>query len=393
MNFKLTKTTCYLGSFVQSIVNNLMPLFFVIFRETFGVSYSEISFLVVINFLTQLIVDALSVKFIAHLNERMVVSLAQGLNALGLIILGVLPLFDALSFGMLVLSTVIMAIGSGLCEVLISPILDRIPGLRSGAEMSLLHAFYPIGHVSVIIVSVVFFALFGKEHWFILPLIWAVVPIIETVMFLSCPFPEGIKEAERTPIKSLFFNKEYLVFIVLMLASGASEITVSQFASLFAEESLGLSKTLGDILGPCLFALCMVIGRLFYGFFGDKIPLKKSLLFLSVMATIAYLLISLSPFAWLSFMGLALAGISVSIMWPGVISLCAQKFTGGGTPMFALLALAGDLGCAAGPLLAGVMSDLFIATGSEIMEPLSFGILIATIFPLVSALVLLRKEK
>lgn len=393
MNYRFTKTACYTGYFVQSIVNNLSPLLFVVFKDEFGISYSLISMLVLINFLTQLAVDALAVKIVPILGEKSSLLCANILSAVGLILLGVLPNIGSFSFFALVVPTVIFAVGSGLIEVLVSPIIDRIPSSRSSAEMSLLHSFYCIGHVGVIIISTLFLSLFGKSMWYLLPIIWAIVPAVNAVMFLKACLPPEILPEERTPIRHLVKTKTFIMFGLLMLSAGAAEQVIAQWSSLFAEETLGVSKSVGDLLGPCLFAALMASGRLLYGFFGHKISVGKTLSVSALLTVGAYLLVTLSPWPILSLIGVGLCGFSVSIMWPGVFSLCSEHFKQGGTPMFALLALAGDLGCAFGPFFAGMMSDLSADRGGFFIADLKFGILCGIVFPILMFAVLRLVKK
>ena len=388
MNYKLTKKACYIGYFVQAIINNLSPLLFIIFQEDFGVSTALLSLLVFINFITQLLVDALSVKFIAKIGERRCILLAHALSAMGLILLGVLPEVIPNTFIALSIATVVSAIGSGLIEVMISPLVDRIPSEKSSAEMSLLHSFYCIGHVGVILLSTVFFRLAGMSLWQILPVIWAIVPAVNALLFIKTPFPPEVSSEERIPLRHLAKTKTFLLFAVLMLCGGAAEQSVAQWASLFAEKTLGVSKSVGDLLGPCMFAVCMGIGRLLYGFFGEKYPIKRALTLFAALSVVSYLITSLSPFSAFSLLGTALCGFSVSIMWPGVLSLCSESYKNGGTPMFAVLALFGDLGCAAGPFFAGMMSDISLSLSLG-MENLKFGILCSLIFPAIMLALLL----
>ena len=387
MNFKLTKRACYIGYFVQAIINNLSPLFFIIFQEDFGISTAALGCIVFVNFITQLLVDALSVKFIAKIGERRSVLLAHILSATGLILLSVLPFLIGNTFVGILIATVISAVGSGLIEVMISPIVDRIPSEKSAAEMSLLHSFYCIGHIGVVLLSTLFFAISGINLWWCLPIIWALVPFVNTFIFMKTPFPEEISSEERIPLRSLIKTKTFLLFGLLMLCGGAAEQSVAQWASFFAEKTLGVSKSVGDLLGPCMFALFMGIGRILYGFFGEKYPIKKALTIFASLSVIAYIITSLSPFPFLSLISLGLCGFSVSIMWPGVLSLSSERYKTGGTPMFAILALFGDLGCAAGPFFAGMMSG-YAESISIKMDGFKFGILAAVIFTLTMVILL-----
>lgn len=387
MNYRSTKKACYTGYFVQAIVNNLSPLLFIIFQDDFGISTAALSLLVFINFITQLFVDAFSVRIIPKIGERRAILSAHVLSTAGLVLLGLLPYCLNNTFIALLIATVISAVGSGLIEVMISPLIDRIPSDRSSAEMSLLHSFYCIGHIGVILLSTLFFKIVGITSWYLLPVLWAIVPAVNFLLFLKTPLPADIDSEERIPLRSLAKTKTFLLFAVLMLCGGAAEQSVAQWASLFAEKTLGVSKEMGDLLGPCMFALCMGVGRLLYGFFGGKYPIKKALTLLSSLCVVAYVMTAFSSSLVFSLLGMALSGFSVSIMWPGVLSLSSENYKNGGTPMFAILALFGDLGCAAGPFFAGMMSDLSSSLNLSI-DGLKFGIAASLIFPLIMVVLL-----
>lgn len=393
--YRGTRYACYTGYFVQAIVNNLAPLLFIVFQTEFHITYAMISTLVLINFVTQLIVDVLSVKLVDRIGHRVSLCIAHLLCGVGFWVMGLLPGRLESPFAGLVAATVIYAIGGGLIEVLISPTVESLPGDEKAAAMSLLHSFYCWGQVAVVLISTLALRAIGSSHWTLLPLCWSVVPFFNAVNFMSVPLVPPVEEEKGMSIRELLSSKLLLTALVLMTCAGASELAMSQWASLFAEKSLGISKVMGDLLGPCMFAALMGLGRLLYGLYGSRIRIQSALAACAALCVAAYLLTSLSPFPLLSLVGCGLCGLSVSLMWPGVFSLSAAAFKRGGTAMFALLAMFGDLGCAFGPWLAGVMSDTAEKSAAIGMDSLKFGVLVGTIFPLamLALLLLLRRRK
>jgi fucose permease len=384
--YKTTVVACFVGYIVQAIVNNFAPLLFITFQKSYDIPLSQITLLVTINFGVQLAVDLLSTLFVDKIGYRASIVLAQGFSAAGLILLTVLPEVMPPFAGILT-AVVVYAIGGGIIEVLISPIMESCPTDNKEKAMSLLHSFYCWGHVGVVLVSTAFFALCGIENWRILAYIWALVPVINGFVFLKTPIAPLIAEGEKgMTLPELFKNKTFWLLVIMMVCSGASEQAVSQWASAFAETGLGISKTAGDLAGPMTFAVMMGASRLIYGKYGEKINLEKFMAASSLVCVFAYLITSLSPAPLLSLIGCALCGFSVGIMWPGTFSRAAASLRTGGTAMFALLALAGDLGCSSGPTLVGFVSDA--ASGN-----LKTGILAATLFPLIMILCLVLGKR
>jgi len=386
--YKTTIFACFVGYIVQAIVNNFAPLLFITFQKTYSIPLSQITLLVTINFAVQLAVDLLSTLFVDKIGYRTSIVIAQGFSAAGLILLTVLPEFMPPFAGILAAVTV-YAIGGGIIEVLISPIMESCPTDNKEKAMSLLHSFYCWGHVGVVLLSTAFFTLCGIENWRVLAYIWAIIPVINGFLFLKTPIAPLIADGEKgMTLPKLFKNKTFWLLVVMMVCSGACEQAVSQWASAFAEIGLDISKTAGDLAGPMTFAVMMGISRVIYGKYGDKIDLEKFMAASAVLCIFAYLLTSLSPIPFLSLIGCAVCGLSVGIMWPGTFSRAAETLRTGGTAMFALLALAGDLGCSSGPTLVGFVSD---AVGGNMKA----GIFAATAFPLAMALCLLvgRKNK
>jgi len=378
-----TKIACYTGYFVQAIINNLAPLFYVVFQNEFNLSYAKISWLIMLNFVTQIVVDVASVKIIAKLGYRASIVSAHIFAAVGLTLLGVLPRAMNNHYIGLIIPIIIYATGSGLIEVLVSPIIEGLPLENKSGEMSLLHSFYCWGQASVVAITTIIIKLAGSQNWSFIPFIWAVVPLINMFAFMRVPIfppvPEGESEMQT---KELFKNKVFIISAFLMLCSGASEIAMAQWASTFAENSLHVSKFTGDLLGPCLFALLMASGRVAYGFIGDKVDIRKALSLSAALCIIAYLLATLAPGSVAPLIGCGLCGLSVALMWPGVFSLSAKYFPNGGTAMFAFLAMFGDLGCASGPWIAGIVSNAVVNSSIGI-EPLKFGLLVCIVFPLL----------
>ena len=386
MSFKHTLYASYLGYITQAIVNNLMPLLFVTFNEQFDISLGKIGLLISINFFVQIIVDLLAARYVDDLGYRLCIVLAHILSIIGLVGLGILPFVLNTYIGLLI-ATILNAISGGLIEVLVSPIVESLPGEQKDQAMSLLHSFYCWGHVGVVLLSTIYFNLIGLNQWFYLPIIWALVPLFNTFLFMKVPLNQIEANQEHSSFKYLFSSKLFWILFVLMICSGASEQAMSQWSSLFCELGLNVSKTVGDLLGPCAFALCMGSARLFYGIKGERLDLRKCLFYSGIGCVVSYLMAILSPIPLISLLGCALSGLSVGMMWPGVFSLTSQIYPNVSTTLFALLALAGDVGCSIGPGVVGVVS--------EYSGELKLGLAVAILFPLflVMTLVKLKNKK
>ena len=387
ITYKHTVYACFVGYITQAIVNNFAPLLFLTFVSSYGVPLSKITLLVTFNFGFQLFIDAVSPRFIDKIGYRFSMILAHVFSAAGFVMLTILPeLFEDAFVGLL-LAVLIYAIGGGLLEVLVSPVVEACPTDNKEATMSLLHSFYCWGHVGVVLLSTIYFAVFGIENWKYLACFWALVPALNCISFTKVPIATLIEEGETgLSLKELFRNKVFWLFMIMMVSAGASEQAVSQWASAFAEAGLGVDKTIGDLAGPMLFAVCMGISRAIYGKYGDRIKLEYYMLFSGVLCIISYLMISLSPWPMLSFIGCAICGFSVGIMWPGTFSMSAAGIKNGGTLMFALFALAGDVGCSAGPTLVGMVS-------SAANNNLKLGTLAAIFFPILRIICCITKMK
>lgn len=375
----------YIGYVTQAIVNNLAPLLFVIFQKEYSLSVVQIGFLVTFNFSIQILTDLLAARYVENIGYKPAIIVAHILSALGLVALGILPDMFTSSYAGLLVSIAIYAVGGGLLEVLVSPIVEALPMDKKSSAMSLLHSFYCWGHVVVVILSTIFFRTVGISHWRILPTIWAIIPTFNIFLFASAPIKTLIDKKEALSVKSMFKMNIFWIFVLMMVCSGASEQAMSQWASYFAENGLKVSKTVGDLLGPCMFAVMMGLSRTFYGIKGEHISLKKFIVGSGAFCVVGYLVASLSPYPVLSLMGCGLCGLSVGIMWPGVFSLVPIHCPKASTAMFALLALSGDVGCALGPSVVSGVSNIFDGN-------LKLGLAAAIVFPvlLIAGIVFLK---
>lgn len=365
---------CYVGYIVQAIVNNFAPLLFLTFSSGYGLALEQIALLSTINFAVQLCVDLLSAKVIDRVGYRASVIAAHMFAAAGLAGLAVFPGVLGSPFAGLLAAVVLYAIGGGIIEVLISPIVEACPTQKKEAAMSLLHSFYCWGHLAVVLLSTAFFALAGIERWRTLALLWAAVPVLNILYFSQVPIYPAAPDQEKISLGGLLRQKTFWFVVLLMVCAGASEQSVSQWASAFAESALHLSKTAGDLAGPCAFALFMGTARALYGKFCGRLPLHRAMSVCAALCIGCYLLAAFAPYPSLGLVGCALCGFSVGIFWPGTFSMAARALPAGGTAMYALMALAGDLGCSGGPGLVGIAAG---AAGGE----LRVGILAAAVFP------------
>ena len=381
-NYQKTLLACYLGFVTQAVSANYAPLLFLTFRGTYGISLEKIAMIPMVFYLAQLFVDLAATRFADRIGYRRCVVASQVLSAAGLAALAFLPDLLPNPFVGILLSVVLYAVGSGLIEVLVSPIVEACPFDNKDGVMSLLHSFYCWGALGVILGSTLFFALFGVENWRILTVLWALVPLYNTVNFVSCPIERLVEEGRSMAPAQLFRLPLFWLIILLMVCSGASEAAMAQWASAFTESALGVSKTVGDLAGPGLFALFMGISRVLYGRFSERLDLTRTMLFCGVLCAGCYLVAALAASPVLGLAGCALCGLAVGIMWPGSISISAQKCPRGGTAMFAFLALAGDLGATISPTMTGSFAEL--AGGN-----LKAGLLAAAVFPVVMGLGLL----
>ncbi len=388
--YRKTIFACFLAYIVQSVVNNFVPLLFVTFHKSMNISMDKITALITINFLIQLIIDAASARFIDKIGYRASIITADVFSAAGLVSIAFLPTLLPDPFSGLVVSVGLYAVGGGLAEVLVSPIVEAVPSDNKEKTMSLLHSFYCWGHMGVVLISTAFFALFGISNWRVLALIWALLPVVNAVIFTKVPMVSLSEERGETPVKKLFSNKLFWLFLIMMLCAGASEQAVSQWASAFAEKGLGVSKTAGDLLGPTMFACMMGLSRVWFGKCGEKLNLDRFIKYSSILCIASYAMVAFVPSATVGLIGCAVCGFSVGIFWPGTYSKAAASLKSGGTAMFALLALAGDIGCVSGPTLVGLVSSRF-------GDNLHIGMAAALAFPLcmliISGLPIHNREK
>ena len=384
--YKTTIFACFVSSVVQAIIVNYAPLLFITFQSTYHIPITQITLLIAVNFGVQLSVDFLSAFFVDKIGYRVCIVTAQFAAALGIIGLAVLPEIMPPFTGLLI-AVITYAIGGGLIEVLTSPIMESCPTDNKEKAMSLMHSFYCWGHVGVVLLSTAFFALFGIENWAILACIWALVPLINGILFLKAPIVSLIPEGQKgMTIRGLLSHKRFWLFVLMMLCSGAVEQSICQWTSAFAEQGLGVSKTAGDMAGLLGFAVLMGTARAIYGKFGEKLDIEKFMSGSAALCVISYLMISLSPWPVVSLLGCAICGFSVGIMWPGTLSKAAVALPAGGTAMFALLALAGDIGCSTGPSIVGLVSD-------GLNGNMRMGILAAILFPILMLLCLAFSRK
>ena len=385
--YQKTLIACYLGFITQAIAANFAPLLFLTFHRTYQISLGRIAFISTAFFFTQLLVDLFCAKYVDRIGYRRSVIASEVFSAAGLIGLAFLPSLLPDPYVGILISVIIYAMGSGLIEVLVSPIVEACPFDNKDSVMSLLHSFYCWGSVGVILLSTIFFAIFGIENWRILACIWALIPLYNTFNFISCPIESLTEEGEGLSIRQLCHIPIFWIALILMVCAGASEISMAQWASAYVESALGISKSIGDIIGPCLFAVMMGMSRSFYGKYGENIDLMKFMIGSGALCLVCYLLSALAPLPFLNLVGCAVCGFSVGIMWPGTISIASKKIPLGGTAMFALLAMAGDLGGSVGPGIVG-----FVTQNAN--DNLKVGMLAGCVFPTVLVLsVLLLKRK
>lgn len=386
-NYKKTLVACYLGFVTQAITANFTPLLFLTFKNTYGIGFEKIALIPMVFYFTQLLIDLAAAKFVDKIGYRVCVVSSQVLSAAGLVLMAVLPELLPVPFAGILIAVVLYAIGSGLVEVLVSPIVEACPFENKGGMMSLLHSFYCWGAVAVILGSTLFFTVFGIGNWKILTVLWAIIPFWNAFNFMFCPIERLIEDEKRMRTGQLLKLPLFWLLILLMICAGASEASMAQWASAFTESAMGVSKTVGDLAGPCLFAVFMGISRILYGKLSEKLDLTKTMLACGGLCVLCYLTASLSAMPIIGLAGCALCGVSVGIMWPGTISISSQKCPRGGTAMFAFLALAGDLGATVSPSLVGGISNM--AGGN-----LKAGLFAATAFPLllIFGLIILRRK-
>ena len=382
-----TVRACFVGFVVQAIVNNFAPLLFLTFSRTYGIPLTQITLLITVNFGLQLATDAASALFVDRIGYRRAAVLAHGMAATGLVLMAILPALLPVPFFGLLFSAAIYAVGGGLLEVLMSPIVEHCPTPNKQSAMGLLHSFYCWGQMGVVLISTLFFSIFGIANWRVLAVLWAAIPAANAYVFTRVPMPADPVEGKKMSLGALLKNRFFLLFFLLMFCAGACELAMSQWASAFVEEGLGVSKTLGDLMGPMLFAFTMALARTVYGKIGHRFDLGRLMLASGGLCICCYLLAALSPWPFFGLVGCALCGVSVGVLWPGTFSLASARLPTGGTALFALLALAGDVGCTTGPSLVGFISG-------QSAGGLHTGLLTAVLFPLllIGCVLILRRH-
>lgn len=375
-SYEHTIYASYAGYITQAVVNNFTPLLFLTLTAAYGFSLEKITLLTTVNFFVQLLVDLLSVRVIDRIGYRPAIVSAHLFAAVGIAGLAVFPQVFPDAYAGILASVILYAIGGGIIEVLISPIVEACPTEKKEAAMSLLHSFYCWGQVFLVLMSTLFFTAFGVENWRILACIWAIVPFVNMMYFMLVPIYPIVEEHEKLSLRALFGRKVFWLLMVIMVCAGASELAMSQWASAFAESALGISKTVGDLAGPCAFGVFMGIARALYGKFSERIPLKRFMLGCAVLCVVCYMVAAFAASPAAGLVGCAVCGFSVGIFWPGTFSIAARRIPGGGTAMYALLALAGDVGCSGGPTVVGMVAN---AAGGALRT----GLLAAVVFPVV----------
>lgn len=360
LTYQHTRRAANLGYVTQAIINNLPPLLFIFFQEQFALSYEMLGRLVLLNFSTQMIVDILAVRYADRLGYRRSARLAHFATVIGLICLALLPQILPKPYLGLIIATMISAMGGGLIEVLITPIVDALPSEQKSGDIALLHSFYCWGHMAVVILSTILLLFLDARLWWILPLAWATIPLYNFFNFGKVPLIEPQDQPASFTLRTLLRSRWFLLAMLLMIASGAAEQVVAQWSSLFAEQALGVSKFWGDLAGPTAFALCMGLARIYYGLNEHRLKLARVIFLSGILLATGYLITVFSPWSIGSLLGTAICGLGVGVMWPGCSALAGERFPGGGTPLFGTLAIMGDIGCAIGPWIAGAVSGVVV---------------------------------
>lgn len=397
VNYQHTKRAANLGYVTQAIIVNLPPLLFIFFQEQFNLSYEMLGRLVLLNFATQMVVDVLAVRYVDRIGYRQSVRLAHISTVVGLLSMALLPQILPNAYLGLVISIMICAIGGGLIEVLITPIVDSLPSQQKAGDIALLHSFYCWGHMAVIILSTIILLFLDARLWWILPLAWSIIPLYNFFNFGRVPLIEPQDQPAAFSLKTLLRSRWFILAMLLMVASGAAEQVVAQWSSLFAEQALGISKFWGDLLGPSAFALSMGLARIYYGLNEHRLKLARVIFLSGIVLVVGYLITVFSPWSLGSLLGTAICGLGVGVMWPGCSALAGERFPGGGTPLFGTLAIMGDIGCALGPWIAGAVSGavilspqarMFAAARSLGLEELGLkaGILMGIVFAIILVL-------
>lgn len=385
--YTFTKITCYIGLIVQAIINNFLPILFVALQDIYSLSYEKLARLILVNFGTQIVTDLCAPKILKILGYRKASCVSQLLAGTGLLMLGILPgILPDHSYGAISISVVVYAVGSGLMEVMLSPMVEMLPSDNKSGSMAILHSFYCWGQAFTIIATTIMINITGFLNWYIIPVIWAVIPFLNAFSFLKVPIVEPSPDKKLDSFSQLIKRGNFRGYMLMMLCAGASEIAMAEWSSLFAQRALGMTKVIGDLAGPCAFALLMATGRVYYGMISKKVSFKLVMILLSILAACCYLVVAFSGNAVVSLIFCAVCGLAVSVFWPGLYSAGAKDFTGGGMIMYSVFALCGDIGCALGPWILGIAADI---------AGLNFGFGVTAVFPavmLITALSVLKNN-
>ena len=372
--YTLTKLACYIGYIVQAVVNNFLPILFIALQDVYGLGYEKLARLIVFNFVTQMITDLITPKIVAKIGYRKTAIMCQGTAALGLAMLAVLPRFLQNTYLAIILSIIVYAFGSGLMEVIMSPIIEMLPTENKSGNMSVLHSFYCWGQAFTVVISTLLVAIFGYSGWANVPLVWAVLPFLNMFSFFKVPIVEPDKNEKKAPFKQLIKSHSFRLYMVMMLCAGACEIAMAEWASMFAQQALGVSKVIGDLAGPCAFAIFMGIGRIWYAAVSQKVSFNKTLIVLSAACFVCYIVVAFCNIPMVALIFCAVCGFTVSISWPGIYSAGAKDFPDGSSVMYSVFAMCGDTGCCLGPWVLGIVADSF---------GLNIGFGVASLFPII----------
>lgn len=360
--FRLTLMAARMGFFTQALVNNLAPVFFVLFRVLYGFSYLQVGILAALNFTLQLFADITSPNLISRFGYRKCAMTAQALCAVGLILMPGLCILTGGVYISFIIPVLIYSYGAGMIEVLASPIVEAIPDLPENTKMSMLHSFYSWGQMTCVALTTLALHFIGYERWFLIPVLWSAIPIFGIILFSRARLDMADMAEKESEKGGRLFCRSFVLMLIIMTCAGASEIAMSEWSSLFAEEALGVSKVAGDLFGPCMFALFMGMGRMCHAKFGERLNLSRLIKACSLLCVICYVGAALLRPAAASLIFCALTGLSVSLMWPGALSLAAAR-NNGGARMYGLLAAFGDIGCIIGPVVTSSVSEF--ADGNE----------------------------
>ena len=386
VSYKKTKLACYTGLTVQAIINNFLPILFIIFQKDYGLNYEQLGRLLFINFAVQILADFLTPYIVKLVGYKGSAITCHFLASLGLILLFVLPTIMADFYSAVVISVVVYAFSSGIIEVVMSPIMELIPEDNKTANMAFLHSFYCWGQALTVVVTTLLVKLLGFNDWRYIPLLWAIIPFFNMFFFMRVPVLEPAMAQNEKTSKEIFKTREFICFAIFMLCAGANEIAMSEWASVFAQNALGVSKTVGDLTGPFAFAILMGSGRIIYAKYLCRFSYRKVIIAITILCLACYFAVAVCKTPVFSLLACAICGFSVSISWPGTISLAARRFPNGGTLLFSICALCGDAGCSLGPWVLGAVADV---------TDLNTGFLVCCIFPLVMLLtaIFVLKEK